>query len=302
MQQDLNDLFYFVHVVDHQGFSPASREIGVPKSKLSRRICALEERLGVRLLQRSTRHFSVTDIGQSYYTHCKAMLVEAEAAQEAVDRTRAGPRGVVRVACPIGLLHARVGTMLAEFLVQNPLVTLQLEATNRRVDVVTEGVDVAIRVRVPPLKDSDLVMKVLSTRRWCVAASPLLFARFAVPKRPADLSGLPTLDWGSPAPQYAWHLDGPDGAAVSIQHSPRLVTDDMSALKAAAVAGVGVVQLPMMMITDEVRQGLLTVLIPEWIPKSGIIHAVFPSRRGLLPSVRALIDFLATRFEELDEN
>lgn len=301
MEQDLNDLSYFAHVVEQRGFSPASRTLGVPKSKLSRRISLLEERLGVRLLQRSTRHFSVTDIGQSYYMHCKAMLVEAEAAQEAIDRTRAEPRGVVRITCPIALLHARVGLMLADFMAENPLVVLHLEATNRHIDVVAEGIDVAIRVRVPPLKDSDLVMKVLSTRRWCVAASPLLLERFAAPERPADLGGLPTLDWGSPMPQHVWHLDGPDGAMAAIHHTPRLVTDDMIALRTAAVAGVGVVQLPMMMITEELEQGLLTVLMPEWIPKGGTIHAVFPSRRGLLPSVRALIDFLAIRFEKLDE-
>lgn len=166
MPQDLNDLFYFAAVVEHQGFSPASRALGVPKSKLSRRICILEERLGVRLLQRSTRHFSVTEIGQNYYTHCKAMLVEAEAAQEAVDRTRAEPRGIVRITCPIALLHARVGLMLVEFMNEHPLVTLHLEATNDRIDVIAEGVDVAIRVRPPPLKASDLVMRTLSNRRW----------------------------------------------------------------------------------------------------------------------------------------
>lgn len=301
MRADLNDLFYFVHVVEQQGFSPASRVLGVPKSKLSRRIALLEERLGVRLLQRSTRHFSVTEIGQTYYMHCKAMLVEAEAAQEAVDRTRAEPRGVVRITCPIALLHARVGVMLAEFMVENPLVTLHLRATNDRIDVVEEGVDVAIRVRAPPLEDSDLVMKLLSTRRWYLAASPVLLERFAVPKVPADLSGLPTLDWGSPMPQHAWHLDGPDGAMATIHHTPRLVTDDMIALRTAAIAGVGVVQLPMMMITDEVKEGKLTVLMPEWRPEGGTIHAVFSSRRWLLPSVRTLIDFLSTRFEQLHE-
>ncbi len=301
MQQDLNDLFYFARVVEHLGFAPASRDLGVPKSKLSRRISLLEERLGVRLLQRSTRHFSVTEIGQSYYTHCKAMLIEAEAAQEAVDMTRAEPRGVVRITCPIALLHTRVGGMLAEFMAENPLVTLHLEATNRSIDAVAEGIDVAIRVRVPPLKDSDLVMKVLSTRRWCVTASPALLGKFSVPQVPADLSGLPTLEWGVPQLQHIWHLDGPDGAIAAIQHTPRMVTEDMIALRTAAVAGVGIVQLPTMMITDELKQGLLTILVPDWAPKGGTIHAVFPSRRGLLPSVRKLIDHLAVRFAQLDE-
>ncbi|MCE3603097.1 LysR family transcriptional regulator [Massilia sp. P8910] len=299
--QDLNDLFYFVQVVEHEGFAPASRAIGVPKSKLSRRICILEEHLGVRLLQRSTRQFSVTEIGKSYFFHCKAMLVEAQAAQEAVDRTRAEPSGVVRVACPIALLHARVGPMLAQFMLEHPMVTLHLEASNRRVDVVAEGTDVAIRVRVPPLQDSDLVMKVLSTRRWCVAASPDFVAKHPALHAPADLSGVPTLDWGAPVAQHSWHLVGPDGAVASIRHTPRLVTDDMIALRAAAVAGVGVVQLPLMMITEELRQGSLVMLMPDWIPKGGIIHAVYSSRRWLRPAVRTLIDFLATSFERLDE-
>ncbi len=148
---DLNDLFYFAMVVEHGGFSQAGRALAMPKSKLSRRIALLEERLGVRLIQRSTRRFSVTEVGQDYYRHCKAMLVEAEAAEEAIAMSRAEPRGTIRLACPIAILHARIGTMLADFLALHPQVTVQLDATNRRVDVVGEGVDVAIRVRPPPL-------------------------------------------------------------------------------------------------------------------------------------------------------
>src|ERR1700719_2324295 len=117
---DLNDLFFYVQVVANGGFAPAGRALGMPKSKLSRRIALLEERLGVRLIQRSTRHFSVTEIGQTYYAHCKAVLVEAEAAQEAIDLTRSEPRGVVRMACPVALLDMRVGDMLAKFLVAHP--------------------------------------------------------------------------------------------------------------------------------------------------------------------------------------
>ena len=110
--QDLNDLFYFVQVVDHQGFAAAGRALGIPKSKLSRRIAALESRLGVRLLQRSTRRFAVTELGAMYHARCKAMLVEAQAAQEIIDSTRSEPCGTVHIACPIALLHARVGTMI----------------------------------------------------------------------------------------------------------------------------------------------------------------------------------------------
>lgn len=299
---DLNDLFYFAQVVDHGGFAPAGRALGVPKSKLSRRIALLEERLGVRLIQRSTRRFSVTDIGQDYYRHCKAMLVEAEAAEEAIELTRSEPRGIVRLACPVALLHARIGVMLADFMVENPKVTVLLEATNRRVDVVGEGLDVAIRVRPPPLEDSDLIVRVLAQRRWSLAASPRLFASRAAPTVPADLAAYPTLDLGPFHHDHSWQFVGADGALAIVHHEPRLVTDDMTALCKAAVAGVGIMMLPTMVMCDELADGRLLKLLPGWEPKYGIIHAVFPSRRGLVPSVRALIDFLALRFEQLQED
>ena len=122
--QDLNDLYYFVQVVDHGGFAPAGRALGMPKSKLSRRIALLEERLGVRLIQRSTRRFSVTEIGQEYYAHCMAMLVEAEAAEEVIDEVAPEPRGVVRMSCPTALVCFQVGAMIARFMAANPRVEI----------------------------------------------------------------------------------------------------------------------------------------------------------------------------------
>jgi DNA-binding transcriptional LysR family regulator len=299
--QDLNDLYYFVQVVEHHGFAPAGRALDVPKSKLSRRVAALEERLGVRLVQRSTRKFSVTELGQNYYQHCKAMLVEAEAAQEVIDLTRAEPRGVVRVACAVTLLHFRVGTMLAQFMADHPRVQVHLEATNRRVDVIQEGFDLALRVRFPPIEDSDLVMKVLGESSQCLVASPELLKQHAPLHAPVDLHGVPSLDLGRPQREHVWQLDGPAGAAVVMPHTPRLVTDDMIALRLAALAGIGIVQLPTMTIREEFRSGALVRVLPDWVPRPGVIHAVFPSRRGLLPAVRKLIDFLAERFEQLPE-
>jgi DNA-binding transcriptional LysR family regulator len=300
VMRDLNDLYFFAQVVEYQGFAPAGRALGMPKSTLSRRIAVLEEHLGVRLIQRSTRRFTVTEIGQSYYTHCKAMLVEAEAAQQAIELNRSEPQGVVRLTCPVALLHARIGVMLAAFMAETPRVTVHLEATNRTVDVIGEGIDVAIRVRPPPLKDSDLVMKVLGERSWCLVARPSLLQQHGVPVVPADLAVLPSLDFGPPHGDHVWHLEGPEGSAA-VHHTPRFVTDDMIALRQAAVAGAGIVQLPVMMVCDELASGALVKLIPAWLPKSGIIHAVFPSRRGLLPSVRKLIDFLAGQFGEIEE-
>lgn len=294
--QDLNDLHYFVQIVDHGGFAPAGRALGVPKSKLSRRLALLEERLGVRLAQRSTRKFVVTEAGQAFYRHAKAAMVEAAAAEEAVARSQGEPRGVVRLSCPVTLLDVRVGTMLADFLRRHPKVDLHLDATNRVVDVIGEGIDLAIRVRPPPLEDSDLVLKVLGIGRQCLVGSPGLIAALGQPSAPQALMGYPSLDLGLPQSQHLWNLHGPAGEHVAVHHQPRLVTRGMLALRDAALAGVGVVQLPKMLTSQLIDEGRLVHVLEGWAPRDEIIHAVYPSRRGMLPSVRALIDFLAGRF------
>src|SRR5690625_3040402 len=196
--QDLNDLSYFVHVVDHGGFAAAGRATGVPKSKLSRRVAALEARLGVQLLQRTTRNMSVTEVGQRYYTHCAAMLAEATAAQETIDRTLAEPQGLVRLSCPPGLLYFGMAGRLAQFMAQCPRVQVQLEATSRRVDLVREGFDLALRVRFPPMEDSELHVRRLSKSPQRLMASPALFENHPQPAVPGDLYGLPSLDWERP--------------------------------------------------------------------------------------------------------
>lgn len=288
---DLNDLAYFVAVVDHGGFSAAARALGLQKSKLSRRILALEERLGVRLLNRSSRRFAVTEIGREYYERCVAMLVEAEAADQLIAEARSEPRGVIRMSCPVALLSFQFGALVSRFMLENPAVEVHLEGTNRRVDVIAEGFDLAIRVRFPPLEASDLVMRQLDQSTQCLVASPSLIA--APLASPADLAGLPSLDLGPPRRDHAWQLHHPDGQSAAVPHKPRLVTDDMASLREAALAGVGIVQLPTMMIWQDVEAGRLIHALPDWRPPAGIIHAVFPSRRGLLPSVRALLDYLA---------
>ena len=154
--QDLNDLYFYVQIVDHGGFAPAGRALGLPKSTLSRRLAALEERLGVRLIQRSSRHFSVTEIGQMYYQRCVAMLVEADSAQDIIERHRSEPQGSVRISCPLALLDYGVNELLARYMAAYPQVKLEVESTNRRVDVIREGFDVALRVRAA----QDVVMVV----------------------------------------------------------------------------------------------------------------------------------------------
>jgi DNA-binding transcriptional LysR family regulator len=289
--QDLNDLQFFAAVVDHGGFAPAGRALGVQKSKLSRRILLLEERLGVRLLNRSSRRFSVTEIGREFYERCRAVLVEAEAAEQIVAEVRAEPRGVVRVSCPTALLSFQFGELVSRFMKENPAVEVHLESTNRRVDVIAEGFDLAIRVRFPPLEPTELVMRRLDESTQCLVAAPSLVA--AGIASPADLRNLPSLDLGPAHRDHSWQLHHADGQVATIPHVPRLVTDDMSVLRDAAIAGVGAVQLPTIFIWNDVRAGRLVHVVPDWRPRAGIVHAVFPSRRGLLPSVRALVEFLA---------
>ncbi|HPG88439.1 MAG TPA: LysR substrate-binding domain-containing protein [Hyphomicrobium sp.] len=297
--RDLNDLYYFVQVVDHGGFAAASRALGIPKSKLSRRVLELEERLGVRLLQRSTRKLAVTELGQEYHRHCVAMLIEADAAQEAIERSRSEPQGLIRISAPPALICFEVGAMIARYMAANPRVTVELDSTSRRVDVIAEGIDVALRVRFPPLEQSELVMRTLGESAQRMVVSPDLLAGKSLPLVPADLRALPSLALAPMLPRHIWELNGRDGASVRIEHKPRLVTDDMAQLLHAALAGVGVVKLPSMVADDHIASGKLVNVMPDWTPISGIVHAVIPSRRGLLPSVRGLIDFLAKEYANL---
>lgn len=293
---DLNDLYYFAQVVEHGGFTPAGRVLGEPKSKLSRRMAALEARLGVRLIQRSTRHFSVTEIGQVFYRHCVAMLVEAAAATEAVERHRSEPRGVVNLSCPTALLNFWVGPMLARFMVQYPLVELHVQSTNRQMDPIQDSIDIALRVRFPPLESSDLVMKILGESRQCVVGAPALRERLPATPAPGDVAALPTLHWGAVQRDYHWQLEGPEGACAQVRYQPRLVTDDLVALHQAALVGAGAVHMPAVVVREDLNDGTLVNLLPDWAPRTGVVHAVYASRRGLLPSVRALLDFLGGEF------
>ncbi len=294
---DLNDLRLFVDVVEQGGFSAAARKLDVPRSRLSRRIGLLEEDLGVRLVQRTTRQFAVTEIGQEFYRHCLAMVVEAEAALEVIDRRRAEPQGTVRVSCPASVIYFQVGEMIARFMAEYPKVKVHLESTNRRVDVIREGFDLAIRVRFPPLEDSDLVIRKLAESEQRLVASPsIVKSRITIP---ADLVNMPGLAWGSSHSSFEWNLLGPNGASAAIPYQPLLITDDMVALRLATLRGIGVCQFPTMVIREDMAMGRLIDLLPDWAPRSGIIHAAFPSRRGLLPSVRALLDFLADEYARL---
>lgn len=289
--RDLNDFYYFVQIVEFGGFSSAARGIGVQKSLLSRRIAMLEARLNTRLLQRSSRHFSITEAGQRFYAHSKAMLAEAEAAEHSIAQMQAQPCGAIRMSCPVALLNFQFGAILARFIIRYPSVSLLLESTNRRVDVLQDGLDLAVRVRFPPLEPSDLVMRVLDTSTQCLVAAPELLK--APLTSPEDLAAFPSLDFHTTPADHSWTLENEQGQTATVFHEPRLATDDMAMLREAALLGVGVVQLPTIMVWKDVKAGRLVQVLPGWTPRAGIVHAVFPSRKGLMPAVRVLLDFMA---------
>lgn len=293
--QPLEGFYYFTQVVDHGGFARAARALGIPKSRLSRHVMALEAKLNVRLVNRSTRRFVVTEVGQEVYRHATAMLAEADAALEAVEFARAEPRGTLKASAPIALAQSALAGILPEFLVKYPAVRLQLHVSNRRVDVVSEGFDAALRVRSQPSGEDGLVMRVLGRSDELLVASPAYLERAGTPSEPAQLRERDTLDYAGEFDRRPWELVGPGGQSARAEHAPRVVCHDFTVLRSAALAGLGIARMPEMLVREDLRSGVLTRVLPEWNSPQGILHVVFPSRRGLLPAVRAFIDFLAER-------
>jgi len=298
---DLNDLYYFAAVVDHGGFAAAERALGIPKSRLSRRISALEAELGVRLLQRSTRRFAVTDVGMSVHRHAQSMLAEAQAAREVVERLSAEPRGVVRVSVPVSMAQQQMPRLLPEFLALYPQVRLQLIVSNRRVDVINEGVDVALRVRSRLDEDGSLIMRSFGQVQELLVASPAYLDRAGRPQVPEDWARHVTLSISEDEARQRWELHGPDGDVRRVELQPRITGFDFPMMQSLAESGIGITLLPETICADAVRSGRLEVVLPQWRLPMGIAHAVFASRRGMLPAVRVFIDFLAEKLPPLLE-
>lgn len=298
--QDLNDLFYFARVVEAGGFAAAGRLLGIPKSRLSRRIAELEERLGTRLLQRTTRQLKLTAVGERYLRHCQAMLLEAEMADEAVASMTSEPRGRLRVSSPVGLAHAFLPAVITRFLELYPQVQLEMVLINRRVDLINEGIDVALRVRDVGDEDPALVTRRLNRAQMQLVASPDFVRQHSV-RHPAELAGLPVLGAAEADRLVHLRLSNADGQSEDLALEARLSIDDFVVRKAAALAGLGFTALPLLHCETELANGELVHLLPDWSMPSGFLQAVYPHRRGVLPAVRAWIDHLVTSFEECGE-
>lgn len=287
---DLNDVYYFVKVVDEKGFAAAARALDTPKSTLSNRVARLEAHLGARLIQRSSRRFTVTDVGREFHRHAAAMLLEADAAESVVQRSLAEPSGTVRFTSSIGM--SELADLVPRFVARYPGINLVQHATNRFVDLVDEGFDVGLRGHSGPLVDSSLVQRALAKTPWHLFAGPAYCERFGTPRVPADLGALAALTIGVRGGEVVWELHGPNGAVAEVAVASRMSSDDVTTLKAAAVANLGVAALPAYAARREVAQGALLRILPEWVPGDHRITLLTPSRRGQLPSVRAFIEFL----------
>jgi DNA-binding transcriptional LysR family regulator len=290
---DLNDIMLFAEVAEKGGFAAAGRSLGIAKSTLSRRISELEARLGVRLLQRTTRKLSLTEPGEIYYRHCVILREAAEAADDAVARVLSEPRGTVRVTCPTNLAQTILGPILPRFMAAHPKVRIEMQVTNRVVDLVQEGVDVALRVRANLDDSGSLVVKNLGPTSALLMANPQLLERVGRPVAPEDLHDLPTVAMSAADGRASWHLVGPRGEEFELQHRPVYTADDMLLLKFAALQGIGIAVLPDFMCADSVSKGALVPVLAGWSPPKMQVLAVFPSRRGMVPAVRRFLDFIA---------
>jgi DNA-binding transcriptional LysR family regulator len=297
---DLNDLRLFAEVVEHGSFTAAARVLGVQTSKLSRRIRALEEELAVRLLNRTSRSLSLTETGRRFHQHCLALVAEAKAAKDIVDWTQSSPQGTVRISCPVGLLESGISTIIARYVRDNPDVQVLLDATNRRADVVEEGLDFAIRVRLPPLENTDLAVRQLGLSIQILVASPEMAARHPAPTSIESVKEWPTLAMASASERFVWNLVDVEGRVTSWAHRPRLATDDLASLRVAALSGVGVAMLPRELVEADIQAGRLQHLLPGLATTPALVHAIFPTRRGMVPAVRHLLDALVTGFEDMN--
>ncbi len=290
---NLNDFMIFVHVVDHEGFAPTARALNVPKSTLSKRVAELEKDLGVRLINRTSRRFAVTETGEDFYRHAAAMLVEAEAAENVVKGRLAEPSGAVRITASVPTAQLSLAPLLPELALAYPKLRVMLHATDRFVDIVQEGFDLAVRDHFAPLPDSGLVQRRVGSEAIWFVAAPAYLAERGMSAHPGDLDnhdGLLTS-----LTSEGWTATDASGAQALARPQARFVADESHVLREAALAGLGITALPHKLCTVEIARGSLVRVLPEWTAGRVTTTILMPHRRGQLPSVRATVDFIAAR-------
>ena len=292
MLSDLDDFYCFALVVEHGGFSAAERATDIPKSKLSRRVYNLEENLGVRLIQRSSRHFAVTDIGMNIYRHAQVMMNAAQSAHDLVDHLSEQPRGLIRVSLPVSIAQHEMTKILPNFLKQYPEIKVQLMVTNRRVDIINEGIDLALRVRSSLDDDPSLVIRKFENIEQHLFASQAYLNEFGSIKKPEELSNHRILSMVDEHTDQQLVLHDSNNKSIKVKVSPVVMGSDLLMLAQLASDNCGVALLPDSIVEDYIKDGRLVKVLPNWNAPHGIFHVVYPSRRGLLPAVRVVIDYL----------
>jgi DNA-binding transcriptional LysR family regulator len=296
---DLNDLYLFARVVEAAGFAAAERETGIPKSRLSRRIAALEKQLGVRLIHRSAHTFNVTDVGLSVYKHARAMADEAQSAIATVADSLNEPSGLVRMSSSILTAELYLAGWLGEFMSRYPKVRVSLELSNRFVDLLAERIDVAIRFSTEPLPSAELIARPLGISRMVLVASPGLLERYGTPVDIRDLGKLPALGQGTLEAVRPWSFKGPDGSVILHHPEPRLVVENIIALREAAIHGAGAIQLPWDVCRKSIELGELRLVLEQYPSIGTGVYCLYPSRVGMPAAVRVLLNFLEERFRSI---
>lgn len=292
MLTDLDDFYCFALVVEHGGFSAAERATDIPKSKLSRRVYNLEEQLGVRLIQRSSRHFAVTDIGMDVYRHAQVMMNAAQAAHDVVNHLSSQPRGVIKVSVPVDIAQNQMAKILPAFLKKYPEVRVQMMVSNRRVDVINEGIDLALRVRSKLDNDPNLVLRQFEAIEQRLFASQAYLNEFGHLTTPEQLTEHRIISMAEEHLDQHFLLSGPDHQQKKIKVNPVIMGSNLLMLAELANQNCGIALLPDSIAQGFIKTGQLVKVLPEWTAPHGIFHAVYPSRRGLLPAVRVFIDYL----------
>ena len=298
MLSDLDDFYCFALVVEHGGFSAAERATDIPKSKLSRRVYNLEEHLGVRLIQRSSRHFAVTEIGMNIYRHAQVMMNAAQAAHDLVDHLSTQPRGVIKVSLPVSIAQNEIAKILPQFLKTYPEIRIQLIVSNRRVDIINEGIDVALRVRSNLDDDRSLILRKFEKIEQHLFASQAYLNEFGDLKQPEDLSQHQILSMADEHLDQHIVVHDENNHQKKIKVNPIVMGSDLMMLAQLARQNCGIALLPDTIVQDYVQSGELVRVLPNWKAPHGILHAVYPSRRGLLPAVRVFIDYLVAHLSK----
>lgn len=286
---DLNEIVVFAKVVETRSFTAAAQQLGLPKSTVSRKVAQLEERLAARLIQRTTRKLSLTEIGQAYYERCARIVSDISIAEQLVTDMQSTPRGLLKITAPIDLGAFRLGAVTAAFCAEHPDIYVHLDLADRVVDLVEEGMDLAIRFG--PLGESSLVARRLSPISMGLYASPRYLARRPAPRDPDELADHDLLAF-VPHPRFAaWALVGPGGQTAELTPTARLTSNNLLAVREAVLAGGGIALLPSFAI-DCPSVSPLTPVLPEWRSVTGELFAVYPSTRNLSPKVRTFLDYL----------